>query len=295
MTERGEGRRAVAVRPTVSLHGGHTVAADGAATASEMVRAAAAAGMEVFGLSEHFYRPREDRFRWDTDAPGSDWGRAGWPAYVDDVLACKSAGHGPLRVLLGAEVEFFPGYLAWTREELARWPLDYVVLSVHNVVLADGTVLPFDFSPRHWHEAAARCGGPAALFMRYYEHVLEALSWGIADVLGHLDVIKVFAPGPVEDAGVDSLIDEVLARCAEAGVVLDLNARGLIKPCAEVYPSPSILRRAARAGVALVTGDDSHAPEQVGLNLDRAAALAREAGYETLTLPRRLGGAAYSL
>jgi histidinol-phosphatase (PHP family) len=295
MMESGDRQSAERVRQRVSLHGGHTVAADGTATAPEMVRAAAEAGMEVFGCSEHFYRPREARFRWSTDLPGADWGRAGWPAYVDDVLACKATGQGPLRVLLGAEVEFYPGYEAWTREELARWPLEYVVLSVHNVVFEDGAVLPFDFTPRHWREAAERCGGPAALARRYYAHVLEALTWGVADVLGHLDVIKVFAPGPLEDAGVDALIDEVLARCAEAGVVLDLNARGLLKPCAEVYPSPAILRRAARAGVALITGDDSHAPEQVGLNLDRAAAVARAAGYEALHLPRRLGGTAYSL
>jgi histidinol-phosphatase (PHP family) len=283
------------VKPPVSLHGGHTVAADGSATATEMVAAAASVGMEIFGCSDHFYRPREARFRWDTDRPGSDWGRAGWPGYVDAVLACKAREAGSLRVLLGAEVEFYPGYEEWTREELARWPLDFVVLSVHNVVLADGAVLPFDFSPRHWREAAGRCGGPAGLFRRYYEHVLEALTWGVADVLGHLDVIKVFAPDPVEDAGVDSLIDAALARCVSLEVVLDLNARGLLKPCAEVYPAPAILRRAASAGVAIVTGDDSHAPEQVGLNLDLAASVARAAGYDAIQLPRRLGATTYSL
>ena len=56
--------------PPVSLHGGHTRAADGSASAVEMVRAAGAAGMEVFGLSEHFYRPREERFRYEVVALG---------------------------------------------------------------------------------------------------------------------------------------------------------------------------------------------------------------------------------
>lgn len=258
-----------------------------------MVAAASQVGFEVFGLSEHFYRPREERLRYAHESSEGDWGRAGWPGFVDDVLACRD-GTTKLRVVLGAEVEYLPGYAEWAREELARWPVEYVVISVHFLEIG-GEVVPFDFSPEQWSRAVGLCGGQAQLFRRYYEHVLDALEWGLGDVLGHLDVIKIFSSSPVHDSEVDGLVGTILDRCARDGVVLDLNARGLIKPCAEIYPSPSILQRAAKAGVDVITGDDSHAPEQVGLNLDKAAAAARDAGYTEVCLPQRLGGRCFEI
>ena len=174
------------------------------------------------------------------------------------------------------------------------FPLDYTVLSVHFLEV-DGEVLPFDVSPLAWAEAAARCGGEAGLFRAYYEHLLAALEWDLGDVLGHLDVIKIHASGGVDDAEVDQLVGQVLERCAARGMLLDLNARGLSKPCAEVYPSPAILARAHSAGVEIITGDDSHHPDGVGLNLERAAKVAHGAGYREVRLPERLGGTGWPL
>ena len=78
----------------VSLHGGHTTVFDGAAGATEMVAAARAAGMEVYGLSEHFYRPREERFLYGEADRDRDWGRAGWPRFAEEVVALKAEGEG---------------------------------------------------------------------------------------------------------------------------------------------------------------------------------------------------------
>jgi histidinol-phosphatase (PHP family) len=284
------------VWPPVSLHGGHTTAADGAATASDMIAAARAAGFEVFGLSEHFYRPPEPRYAYALESMSRDYGRATWPGFVDDALAARAAlGPDPgLRVLVGAEVEYLPGHRDWTVAELARWPLDFTVLSVHFVEV-DGETFPFDFSRGDWLAAAARAGGEAPLFRRYWEHVVDAVSWPVGDVLGHADIVKIHASGPVRDPAVDALVDQALALCAARGTALDLNARGLAKPCAEVYPSREILRRALAAGVAIVPGDDSHRPEEVGRNLARAAAWAREAGYREVSLPPRLGARRWTL
>jgi histidinol-phosphatase (PHP family) len=261
-----------------------------------MVDAARAASMEVFGLSEHFYRPRDLRFRYSFESDDSDWGRRGWPAFVDEVLVEKERAEslGGLRVLLGAEVEYLPGYEDWTREQIAKWPFDYLVLSIHFLE-AQGEFVAFDLSSRHWGKAVARLGGEVPMYLRYYDHMLDALTWGVGDVLGHFDLIKIHRQGPVEHPEIDAKIELILERCAALGMVLDLNARGLDKPCGEVYPSLAILRRALRAGVDLVTGDDSHSPGGVGSNLDRALDHARQAGYRRIALPARLGGQGWDI
>jgi histidinol-phosphatase (PHP family) len=51
----------------------------------------------------------------------------------------------------------------------------------------------------------------------------------------------------------------------------------------EAYPAAALLASAAALGIPLTFGSDAHAPGDVGADFDRAAALARAAGY-TATL-----------
>ena len=281
----------------VSLHGGHTSSADGSARPADMVRAAELAGMEVFGLSEHFYRPRDERFRYSFESDADDWGHTGWPSFVEDTLEVKAryAAEGGPEVLLGAEVEFLTEYEEWTRRELARWPLDYIVLSIHFVETSPGKYVPFDLTPQHWHLARRLCGGVVPLYVRYYEHAMGALSWNLADVIGHLDIVKIHAEEPVRDPAIDEILDRVLRKCVETGTVLDLNARGFVKACKEIIPSVEILRRACELGVEIVPGDDSHAPRHVGHYLHEAVTAARVAGYRRISLPPRLGARSWAI
>lgn len=282
--------------PLVSLHGGHTTAGDGSTNVKAMVEAACRRGMDVYGLSEHFYRPPEPRFRYPDERDSSWNGRRGWPEFAKDVQAAKAAHEAPgkPRIYLGAEVEYLLGYQSWTHAEVEAWPLDYVVISVHFIEV-DGEFIPFDYSSDEWRRAARLCGGVPALYRRYYRHVLDALEWEIGDIVGHLDVIKIHAEHQVTDPEVEELVEEILARCAALDIRLDLNARGLIKPCEELYPSQEILERACSKGVGIVTGDDSHAPDDVGLNIEQALRTAMDAGYRKLELPKCLGGESFAL
>jgi histidinol-phosphatase (PHP family) len=72
----------------------------------------------------------------------------------------------------------------------------------------------------------------------------------------------------------------------DTGVALDVNARGLIKPCKRIYPDDWILSEARRIGVPVTLGDDSHGPRDVGLNLHVAVAAIARAGYGQLWLVR---------
>ena len=105
------------------------------------------------------------------------------------------------------------------------------------------------------------------------------------------------------DAQLDELTRLLLAREQDnlaiaarldniRGLLLDLNARGLQKPCRAIYPSLEILRIAREANVKVTLGDDSHAPSEVGRDLDRVVDHAREAGYSEIWL---IGGRRVSI
>ena len=70
---------------------------------------------------------------------------------------------------------------------------------------------------------------------------------------------------------------------------MDVNARGLLKPCKSIYPDDWILAEAGRIGVPVTLGDDSHGPSEVGLNLHVAVEAVARAGYEHIWLVRAGG------
>ncbi|KAA5514918.1 PHP-associated domain-containing protein, partial [Bacteroides caccae] len=52
--------------------------------------------------------------------------------------------------------------------------------------------------------------------------------------------------------------------------------------CAEQYPDELFLRLAAEMDIPLTISSDAHAPENIGRDFDRAAELARRAGFRQL-------------
>ncbi len=263
-----------------SFHGGHSRLGGGSGEVWEFAEAAAAKRLVAFAFTEHFQTPPM--------AKGPDMALedqlARFDEYVADVEAAKE---GHRFVLLGAEFEFIHGALNWTRDQMARWPFDYLVGSVHYVRLGDSDIL-IDWKRRRVDDAIELAGGPESLQETYYEHILELLSWNLATVIGHLDLIKMLLT-PEEAAPTPRIVaavHEVLEAMHNTGVAMDVNARGLLKPCQRIYPDDWILAEARRIGIPVTLGDDSHRPSDVGLNLNIALDAIARAGYRHLWLVR---------
>lgn len=260
--------------PLVSYHGGHTLF-DGRGEPEAFVVRAIEQGFTAFGFSEHM--PPPDPYTY-TDFPTFDEARHLFDGYVEEILRLKSAYRDELAILVGIEIEYLPDKESVITDFLNTYPFDYTVGSVHFI----GTHT-FDFSKEAYDTGVQAFGGMDPWVEEYYRLVRSLLSMGVTDVLGHLDIIKIFADGDYRSERVQAAERETLEAALRAGVILDVNARGLIKACAEVYPGPELLADAQRMGVPATLGDDSHSPDQVGARFDQALDAMRAAGYETLT------------
>ena len=60
---------------------------------------------------------------------------------------------------------------------------------------------------------------------------------------------------------------------------MELNSAGWRKKCNEMYPSDEIMELLAEFDVAITFSSDAHAVEQVGQNMEKTIAKAREFGY----------------
>ena len=191
----------------------------------------------------------------------------------DYVVAVQEAKARGLPVKLGLEVDYFPGIEVELAELLQPYPWDYVLGSVHFV---DG--FPVDQEPGLVHRVPV---GEA--WRRYFVCLRNAARSGLFDSLAHPDLIKFFGMRP-PDEETHYLHLETADAIEAAGVCVEVSAAGLHKPVGELYPDRELLAACRERGVPITLASDAHQPEHVGRDLDRAAAFAREVGYETVTV-----------
>jgi len=277
----------------VSLHGGHSgdFCKHGHDTLREMLDAAVSFGYTTFGVTAH--SPATDpKFLYDEEI--------GAGLSVDDLAqkfrdfstTCSDLVNeysGQIEILRGAEVEIVPES-SFAENAVALksdYKLDYLVGSVHWV-----DEMPFDTSQQDFDKAIDNRGGLEPFLLRYYELVGEMIEQVKPEVIGHIDLPRLFCEGAPE-LGSDSVMKAVYTAFEKAkavGCILDLNVGALSKGLAAPYPAPWIVQLASEMGVPFCFGDDSHSVAQVGAGIDAGRAYLLEHGIDTITkLTRRSG------
>jgi histidinol-phosphatase (PHP family) len=190
--------------------------------------------------------------------------------YVDTVRA--AAGRRPgLRVLAALETDYIPGHVDEVAAVVKRLDLDYVIVSVHVV---DGFVFDLEESPDAYRELDAE-----RLQSRYFELVREAVETGLADVIGHFDLIKRAGALPPLGPQARDAAAEALRAAASRGMAIEINTSGWRHPVGEQYPRVDLLTEAHRLGVPLTFGSDAHRATDVASRFADAVQVARAAGY----------------
>jgi len=252
---------------------------------SEYCALAAGAGVGEIAVTEHLFRFRSARDLlgdfWDDDPDPNlraamarywdDHAHADLDDYVATVMEAKAAG---LPVLLGLEVDHYPGLMAKVAGLLAGYPFDVLLGSVHWI----GAWL-FDWleDPEMVAEWGRR--GIDAVWDAYTTCLEELADSATCDVLAHPDLAKVAGHRP---AAPDEFHDRIAEAAARTGMAAEVSSAGWRKPAAEAYPAPDLLTKLAAAGVPVTTASDTHGPGQVAFRSDDLRQLLGAAGYTEL-------------
>ena len=249
--------------------GGETTGRYSADRVEEYVEQARAAGVDEIGFTDHVFHFRQSKELWEIP-----WMLERCTDDLDEYLGAveEAKGRG-LPVKLGLEVDYVPGREPQLAELLEPYPWDYLLGSVHFV---DG--FPVDQEPGLVHRVPV---GEA--WRRYFVWLRNAVRSGLFDVLSHPDLVKFFGLRPGEEE-THYLHVETADAIEAAGVCVEVSAAGLHKPVGELYPDRALLEACRERGVPITLASDAHEPAHVGRDVDRAAAFAREVGYETVTV-----------
>lgn len=205
----------------VDLHN-HTILCNHATgTVAEYVEAAIVCGTQFFGFSDHAPMHYDQKYRMSFDQMElyESWVKEAAERYGDKIT-----------VLLGYEIDYLPGYID---EAVLTRACDYLIGSVHFI-----DEWGFD-NP----EFIGRYEGlDIDDAYRLYFGLVEAMALsGKFDIVGHLDLLKVFKFLPTKD--IRLLAEGALKAIKKANMSIEINVSGYRKPVAEAYPSPYCLNR----------------------------------------------------
>lgn len=259
----------------------------------EFARAAARVGLREVAVTEHLYR-----FPDVQDALGAFWDadpdprlRTEIAAYfeqerlfqrLDDYVAivreaAADPGEDAATIRLGLEVDLFSGRMDEVASRLRRHPWDLLLGSVHWIGAWQLDYLEHPVVQEEWHHR-----DPDQVWLAYTEAVEEIAASGACDVLAHVDLAKL---GGVRPVAVGEECSDRLVKAARGhDLAVEVNTAGWLKPVAELYPSPDLLRRLHDASVPITFASDAHEPGRVGHRIGEAAAVAHAAGYRTVAL-----------
>lgn len=175
-----------------------------------------------------------------------------------------------IEVLLGIEADYYENCESFLRSWLPSHPFDYVLGSVH--------FLGYHRDRDHALTGIWDYGDTVSYWSEYFRRIALLADTGLYDVVAHLDLPKKFNPPPALEV-IETLAIPALDRIAKADMGIEINTSGIIHEAGEPYPSLPILRWAKERHIPLSFGSDSHHPERMGADFDRAVALASEAGY----------------
>jgi len=241
----------------IDLHNHTTRCNHAEGSVEEYIERAIELGIDIYGFSEHAPMDFDERYRLSFEE---------MDAYENDILTAKEKYKSQIEILLGYEVDWLPGHMD---ERVLNAQVDYLIGSVHFIDKwsFDNPEFIGGWKNRDIDE----------IWQAYFEATEAMAKSGKFDIVGHLDLIKVFKYLPKKD--VRLLAKNSLLAIKKSGMVLEINTAGLRKPVKELYPSRALLEEAYALDIPITFSSDAHTVEQIGFKYDDAVLTAKEVGY----------------
>jgi histidinol-phosphatase (PHP family) len=236
--------------------------ADG--TPEEYLAAAEKSGLTELGISDHCPWPSGYDTKWRMKT-------SEYPLYQNIIERLKKL-KSPVAIKYGIELDWVPGNMTESYANIAKYDYDYVIGSIHYI-----EDFPFD-APETlpvWEIE----GKAEWVWNNYYKLMLDYVSEGKFDIIGHFDLPKKFGNRPPDSKTINNLVNEIITAAADNKIAIEINTSGLRKPIKEIYPNLNILKNAASKDVMLTFGSDAHSPKEIAANFTEAKQLAKEAGF----------------
>ena len=240
----------------------------------QVIRDAIGMGMDEICITDHVdYGIKKD---WDAGEEIAYRGsqplaNVDYPRYMAALRDMQSRYGDRIRIRVGLEFGIQTHTIPQFRALLTRYPLDFVILSIHQVE-----------NQEFWTQEFQRGRTQQEYNERYYEELLAVVQqYQGYSVLGHLDLITRYdEQGVYPFERVRPLVEAILRRVIADGKGIEVNTSSHRYGLTDTTPSVAILQLYRELGGTILTiGSDSHAPAHLGTYIGEARALLRDLGF----------------
>jgi len=213
--------------------------------------------IDIYGFSEHAPMNFDSYYRLNFNQMND---------YENDVLTLKEKYNNDIKILLGYEVDYLKGYMD---ERVLKSKVDYLIGSVHFIGKwgFDNPEFKDEYKKREIDQ----------IWQEYFDAIEVMAKTGYFNIVGHLDLIKIFKFMPKRD--IRFIAQNALKAIKKSNMVIELNSAGLRKPIKEIYPSPLLLEMAYELDIPITFSSDAHAIGQIGFKYNEVIELAKKVGY----------------
>lgn len=256
----------------------------------QVIRDAVAMGMDEICLTDHVdYGIKRD---WDEGGEIAYRGsqplaNVDYPRYMAQLHELQQRYGDRIRIKIGLEFGMQTHTIPRYRALMARYPLDFVILSIHQVG-----------DQEFWTQDFQRGRTQQEYNEGYYEELLAVMQeYKDYSVLGHLDSITRYDKQGVYPFGrVRPIVERILRRAIEDGKGIEVNTSSHRYGLSDTTPSVEILKLYRELGGTILTiGSDSHAPAHLGTYIEEARAMLREMGFRQFCTFERMQPVFHSL
>jgi len=249
------------VLPKVDYHIHTALCGHAVGEPEEYVEQALRAGLEEMGFSDHAPLVSHEDSRYTMNA-------SQLPVYHAMMERVRKK-FKDFTIKVGLEADYVPGFEAKTQVILRAYDYDFIIGSVHFI---DNWAFDDPDEKVKWKDKDID-----RVYTDYYGLLRRSAESRLFDIMGHVDLVKKFGHRATSD--MTGEVEATAKVFKKSGVAVELNTSGLRKPINEIYPSLPVLKLYQKAGVPITFSSDSHDPKDVGRDFDKAATLAKAAGY----------------
>ncbi|KAL8940561.1 MAG: hypothetical protein Q9216_002748 [Gyalolechia sp. 2 TL-2023] len=254
-------------------------------TLEGVVKAAIDKNMQVFALTEHMPREKQDLYPEEIAAGYSEEKLLDiFSDYYNEALRLQRKYASELNIFIGTEIDWIrPSSKHFIENLFSTFQLQLFIGSVHHV-----HGIPIDYTAGLFQQARLTSGGSnERLFEDYFDLQHDMLEVLKPPIVGHFDLIRLKSDDPglsfVEMQSVWQKVRRNLALVSSYRGILELNSAALRKGLEEPYPNAEICKEFLALGGQFTLSDDSHGIDQIGSNYRDLLRFAEKVGITQIT------------
>ena len=240
----------------IDLHN-HTILCNHAqGSVYEYIQNAIKQGIKIYGFSDHAPMDYDKKYRMSFEEMDI------YEKWIDDI----AKKYSDIKILKGYEVDFTPE----VDDRVLNRDVDYLIGSIHFL---DNWGFDNPEFLSKWNERDID-----DVYREYFNLVVKLAESKMFDIVGHLDLIKVFNFKPKGD--IKKIANEAIEAIADNNLVVEINTAGFRKAVKEPYPSITLLEMIKEKNIDITFGSDAHMPSQVGFKLKESYDIVRLIGFK---------------